>query len=131
MTPSPNSLHTELRWRGLLHQETEGCEAHLAKGLVTGYCGFDPTAESLHVGKSIDGLVMVLLGGLQTLVGPVVGALTFTWLHDTVAGNTDYWRAMLGAIILLLVLLFPQGIAGFARQLINRRQSAAEREAQS
>ena len=87
--------------------------------------------ESLHVGKSIDGLVMVLLGGLQTLVGPVVGALTFTWLHDTVARNTDYWRAMLGAIILLLVLLFPQGIAGFARQLINRRQSAATREAQS
>ena len=87
--------------------------------------------ESLHVGKSIDGLVMVLLGGLQTLVGPVVGALTFTWLHDTVARNTDYWRAMLGAIILLLVLLFPQGIAGFARQLINKRQSAAVREAQS
>ena len=87
--------------------------------------------ESLHVSKSIDGLVMVLLGGLQTLVGPVVGALTFTWLHDTVARNTDYWRAMLGAIILLLVLLFPQGIAGFARQLINRRQSAATREAQS
>ena len=87
--------------------------------------------ESLHVGKSIDGLVMVLLGGLQTLVGPVVGAFTFTWLHDTVARNTDYWRAMLGGIILLLVLLFPQGIAGFARQLINRRQSAATREAQS
>jgi branched-chain amino acid transport system permease protein len=87
--------------------------------------------ESLHVGKSIDGLVMVLLGGLQTLVGPVVGALTFTWLHDTVARNTDYWRAMLGAIILLLVLLFPQGIAGFARQLINKRQSAAVREVQS
>ena len=87
--------------------------------------------ESLHVSKSIDGLVMVLLGGLQTLVGPVVGALTFTWLHDTVARNTDYWRAMLGAIILLLVLLFPQGIAGFARQLINRRQSAAARKTPS
>ena len=87
--------------------------------------------ESLHVSKSIDGLVMVLLGGLQTLVGPVVGALTFTWLHDTVARNTDYWRAMLGAIILLLVLLFPQGIAGFARQLINRRQSAAAQKTPS
>jgi branched-chain amino acid transport system permease protein len=49
------------------------------------------------------------------LSGPVVGAVTFTWLHDTVARNTDYWRAMLGGIILLLVLLFPQGIAGFAR----------------
>jgi len=63
---------------------------------------------------------MVLLGGLQTLTGPIVGAVTFTWLHDTVARNTDYWRAMLGFIILLLVLLFPQGIAGFVRQVMQR-----------
>ncbi len=74
--------------------------------------------ESLHVSKSVDGLVMVLLGGVQTLLGPVVGAVTFTWLHDTVARNTDYWRAMLGGIILMLVLLFPQGIAGFFNQVI-------------
>ncbi|MEP6721971.1 MAG: ABC transporter permease [Variovorax sp.] len=76
--------------------------------------------ESLSVGKSVDGLVMVLLGGIQTLAGPVVGAFTFSWLHDAVARNTDYWRAMLGAIILILVLLFPQGIAGFAKQLFDR-----------
>jgi len=76
--------------------------------------------ESLSVGKSVDGLVMVLLGGIQTLAGPVVGAITFTWLHDTVARNTDYWRAMLGAIILILVLLFPQGIAGSIKQLTDR-----------
>jgi branched-chain amino acid transport system permease protein len=79
--------------------------------------------ESMAVGKSIDGLVMVLLGGIQTLAGPVVGAVTFTWLHDTVARNTDYWRAMLGGIILLLVLLFPQGIAGFAQQLFERKRA--------
>jgi branched-chain amino acid transport system permease protein len=87
--------------------------------------------ESLSVGKSVDGLVMVLLGGIQTLAGPVVGAVTFTWLHDTVARNTDYWRAMLGAIILLLVLLFPQGIAGFTKQLFDRlrkRGAAAQGE---
>ncbi|WP_198969294.1 ABC transporter permease [Xylophilus sp. ASV27] len=72
--------------------------------------------EALSVTRSVDGLVMVLLGGLQTLAGPVVGAVTFTWLHDTVARNTDYWRATLGGIILLLVLLFPQGIAGAAGQ---------------
>jgi branched-chain amino acid transport system permease protein len=81
--------------------------------------------ESLAVGKSVDGLVMVLLGGIQTLAGPVVGAFTFSWLHDAVARNTDYWRAMLGGIILLLVLLFPQGIAGFAQQLFERRRSSA------
>jgi branched-chain amino acid transport system permease protein len=38
-----------------------------------------------------------------------------------VARSTDYWRAMLGAIILILVLLFPQGIAGFANQLWDWR----------
>lgn len=69
--------------------------------------------DALAVGRSVDGLVMVLLGGLQTLAGPLVGAVTFTWLQDVVARNTDYWRAVLGGIILVLVLVFPQGIAGF------------------
>lgn len=82
--------------------------------------------ESMSIGKSVDGLVMVMLGGLQTLSGPVVGAVTFTWLHDTVARSTDYWRAMLGAIILILVLLFPQGIAGFIKQFIDQRREARE-----
>jgi len=82
--------------------------------------------EALSVGKSVDGLVMVLLGGIQTLAGPVVGAVTFTWLHDTVARNTDYWRAMLGAIILILVLLFPQGIAGSIKQLVERLRAPKE-----
>ena len=85
--------------------------------------------DSLGVGKSVDGLVMVLLGGVQTLAGPVVGAVSFTWLQDTVARSTDYWRAMLGGIVLLLVLAFPQGIAGFVGQLsdrlIERRRSDA------
>lgn len=81
--------------------------------------------DSLHVGKSVDALVMVLLGGVQTLAGPIVGALSFTWLHDTVARNTDYWRAMLGGVILALVLLFPQGIAGFAKQLVQARQRSS------
>lgn len=73
--------------------------------------------EGLSVGKSVDGLVMVLLGGVQTLSGPLVGAAVFTWLHDTVARNTDYWRAVLGGTMLLLVLLFPQGLAGAGQQL--------------
>ncbi len=72
--------------------------------------------DGMAVGKSVDGLVMVMLGGLQTLAGPLVGAVTFTWLQDTVARNTDYWRALLGGIILLLVLVFPMGLAGFVAQ---------------
>ena len=76
--------------------------------------------DAMAVGKSVDGLVMVLLGGVQSLAGPLVGAVTFTWLQDSVARATDYWRAMLGGIILLLVLAFPQGLAGFAEQLADR-----------
>jgi branched-chain amino acid transport system permease protein len=81
--------------------------------------------DSLGVGKSVDGLVMVLLGGVQTLAGPVVGAVTFTALQDTVARATDYWRALLGGIVLLLVLVFPQGIAGFVAQGLERRRAGA------
>ena len=76
--------------------------------------------DAMSVTKSVDALVMVLLGGVQTLAGPVVGAAAFTWLHDTVARNTEYWRAMMGATMLVLVLLFPQGIAGYAQLLWAR-----------
>jgi ABC-type branched-subunit amino acid transport system permease subunit len=76
--------------------------------------------ETIHVGRSIDGLVMVLLGGIQTLTGPIVGASVFTVLQDTVIRQTEYWRAMLGGIILLLVLVFPQGIVGGIAQLFVR-----------
>jgi len=79
--------------------------------------------ETLFVTKSVDGLVMVLLGGVQTLVGPIVGAVSFTWLHDIVARNTEYWRAVLGGVILLLVLLFPQGIAGYFHLAVQRLSS--------
>ncbi|AXF11704.1 ABC transporter permease [Paraburkholderia graminis] len=71
--------------------------------------------EVISVSRSVDGLVMVLLGGLQTLTGPIVGAAVFTWLQDTVARQTDYWQALLGFAILLLVIAFPQGIVGSIR----------------
>jgi branched-chain amino acid transport system permease protein len=68
--------------------------------------------ETISVGRSIDGLVMVLLGGIQTLTGPIVGAATLVVLQDTVMRQTDFWRALLGAVILVLVLAFPAGIVG-------------------
>ena len=106
--------------------------AFVVAGLFAGLAGVlfafskgSISPDVLAVSKSVDGLVMVLLGGVQTLAGPIVGATSFTWLQDAVSRNTDYWRAMLGAIILILVLLFPQGIAGFARQIVyGKRESA-------
>ena len=64
------------------------------------------------VSRSLDGMVMVLLGGIQTLSGPIVGAAIFTWLQDTIMRQTPFWRGLLGLVILLLVLAFPGGIVG-------------------
>jgi len=80
--------------------------------------------ETLGIPLSVDALVMVLLGGIHTASGPVVGAAVLTWLQDTVVRNTDYWRALLGAIIIALVLVFPQGIVGFARRRWARSEAA-------
>jgi len=84
--------------------------------------------ENLGISKSVDGLVMVLLGGIQTILGPVFGAVTLTLLQDIIIRSTDYWRACLGSVILTLVLLFPNGILGsliiFKPHLLNQRESS-------
>src|SRR5690606_11414454 len=49
----------ELRWRGMLHDSTPGVEEHLLKGPTSGYIGFDPTADSLHVGNMVQ--IMMLM----------------------------------------------------------------------
>ena len=104
--------------------------AFVIAGLVCGLAGAlfafskgSIAPEAISVGRSIDGLVMVLLGGVQTLAGPVVGASIFTWLSDLIAREFAYWRAALGATILLIVLAFPLGIAGSVRRLFEGRQA--------
>lgn len=68
--------------------------------------------DVMGIPRSVDALVMVLLGGIHATAGPIVGAFSFTVLQDTLARSTDYWRALLGGVILLLVLVFPHGMAG-------------------
>jgi branched-chain amino acid transport system permease protein len=66
--------------------------------------------EAMGIQRSVDGLVMVMLGGIQTLTGPLWGAALFTWLQDSAARNFDYWRAAIGCVIIALVLVLPNGI---------------------
>jgi branched-chain amino acid transport system permease protein len=77
------------------------------------------------VSRSLDGMVMVLLGGLQTLSGPIVGAAIFTWLQDTIMRQTPFWRGLLGLVILLLVLAFPGGIVGALAHRFARKGKLA------
>jgi branched-chain amino acid transport system permease protein len=90
-----------------------GCLFAFAKGSIS--------PELLYVGTSINALVMVLLGGIQTLIGPIVGSTVFTILQDTIMRQTEFWRALLGAIILAIVLVFPEGIVGTIAKLGNLR----------
>jgi branched-chain amino acid transport system permease protein len=84
-------------------------------GLAGGLYAFSKgsiSPETLSIPRSVDALVMVLLGGVDALAGPLLGAGLFTWLQDTLPRATEYWRASLGAAILVLVLAFPAGIGG-------------------
>ena len=85
-------------------------------GAVYAFSKGSISPETLSVPRSVDALVMVLLGGVQTLTGPAWGAALFTWLEDAVSRGVDYWRAAIGAVILLLVLAFPRGVFGFFRK---------------
>ena len=77
--------------------------------------------ESLAIPKSVDALVMLLLGGINALFGPLAGAAIYTWLQDTLARWTEYWRACVGVGIILLVTVFPYGVGGvFSRWTRSR-----------
>ena len=77
-------LLKELHWRGFVQQATPGLEAHFAKGPVTAYCGFDPTAPSLQLGNLMPLMLLrhlqlhghrpiVLMGGGTGLIGDPSG----------------------------------------------------------
>lgn len=94
-----------------------GSAAGLAGGLHAFLMG-SVFPDVLAIPLSVEGLVMILLGGLQTLIGPVVGATVFTYLHVLLSSYTDYWRMVIGMIVLALVIAFPQGIVGIVRTRI-------------
>ncbi len=101
--------------------------AGAAAGLAGGMAAFSkgsvfPTFAAIS--RSVDGLLMVLLGGVQSMAGPVVGAVAYTGLFDLLLLATDLWRLVLGAAIIALVLVFPRGIAGTVHQLWLRGREA-------
>jgi tyrosyl-tRNA synthetase len=74
----------EMRWRGMIHDLTPGVEEYLKKGMATAYIGFDPTADSLHIGSLVQIMTLVhfqraghkpiaLVGGATGMVGDPSG----------------------------------------------------------
>jgi branched-chain amino acid transport system permease protein len=70
----------------------------------------------LAIPQSVDLLAMLLLGGVQAVAGPLIGAVVLHGLKDVVMPLTDLWRLLLGVAILLLVVAFPRGLAGAWRR---------------
>ena len=88
-----------------------GAAAGLAGGLFAFAKGsIDPTLISIPM--SIDFLVMTLLGGVETVAGPLVGAAAFHSIRDVLMPLTDHWRLFLGLAIIAIVLAMPRGIVG-------------------
>jgi branched-chain amino acid transport system permease protein len=63
---------------------------------------------------------MAVLGGFTNFFGPIVGALAYILLEDQLQSVTAYWRFVLGAVLALIVIVFPAGIAGLADELRRR-----------
>ncbi|HYF56055.1 MAG TPA: ABC transporter permease [Salinarimonas sp.] len=108
------------RWLGFT---LAGAAAGLAGGLYAFSKGsIDPTMISIPM--SVDFLAMILVGGIRTVVGPLVGAGVFHALKDFFMPLTDYWRFFLGVSIIALVLVFPQGLVGAAERIAGWRRRA-------
>ena len=102
-TNTPNALVAEITWRGLLHQQTEGLPGHVGGGARTVYCGFDPTAPSLHIGNLVPVMLLVhlaraghkciaLVGGGTAMIGDPSGRSAERPLLDAAEIDTNAQR---------------------------------------
>ncbi len=104
-----------------------GAMAGLAGGLFVFAKGSVFPTE-MEIATSFDALIMVFMGGVQSLTGPIAGASVFTLLQDWLA-RFEYWRLLLGILIILIAILMPGGLAGALDQikdLIKRPHSSRE-----
>jgi branched-chain amino acid transport system permease protein len=98
--------------------------ASFAGALYGFYTGYIEPAY-LAVGQSLDAIAMVLLGGVSTILGPVVGALVLTSLPHLIDLPAELRVAVYGMILILVILVMPRGIVGLAAGLFKRRVHAS------
>jgi branched-chain amino acid transport system permease protein len=93
--------------------------AYVMAGATCGLAGFllgnqveFVSPAYMHWQRSGELIMMVLLGGTGTLYGPIVGALAYLLLEETLSRLTEHWKVILGPLLVLLVLFGRGGIAG-------------------
>lgn len=102
--------------------------AFVIAGTIAGLAGFLEASRAVymnpaHVSWHESGLVLVivLLGGMGTLYGPILGAFVLVLLEDFVAGITDRWLLVMGLFVICMVLFLPNGIGGLINRLAKPR----------
>jgi branched-chain amino acid transport system permease protein len=78
-----------------------------------------PSAAS--VGTSVDALLVILLGGVHQLWGALVGSVLLVWGGAELGRGLDYWRGVLGLVIMVVMVLSPGGVLGGLQSLWRRR----------
>ena len=76
---------------------------------------------------TIDGLVMVLLGGLYSFGAGIYGAIVYKILDNLVVHYFQYWQLVIGIILIIVVLVSPSGVAGIINKIIGRIRGSDER----
>jgi len=106
--------------------------AYVIAGTLCGLAGFllGNQAEFvspayMHWQRSGELIIMVLLGGTGTLYGPMLGALAFLLLEETLSRLTEHWKVMLGPALVLIALFASGGIAGAIAAWRQRRAMGA------
>ena len=79
--------------------------------------------EYLYVIQSAEALIMVILGGAGTLIGPAIGAGLIVFLEDFISSITEHWVLVLG-VIYVVVTLFAPGVVGLAKFAASRTMTA-------
>jgi branched-chain amino acid transport system permease protein len=102
----------------------------LAGALNTLYLGYVPLT-TLYWLTSGTIVMMTILGGKGTLLGPLVGAGVFLFLQNTISLFTPRWEFFVGSLFVILILVFPGGIMGTIREkYMNRKMSKLQRTAE-
>ncbi len=91
----------------------------LAGALYPGRAAY-ATPDLLHWSISGEFLIMVMIGGLGTLVGPIIGGVFFTVLQEKVSSYVQWYNIVIGLVLVLIVLFVPRGLLGF-RHALRRR----------
>jgi len=94
--------------------------AGLAGALFAPFRGF-ASPEVMFWVLSGQGLMMVITGGIGTLVGPLIGAMVFILVQEILSSYTEHWMIFTGAVFVLIVIFLPGGVVGAARRWFEAR----------